>query len=161
MPDPIRPTDDDARALARDLMAAARFAALGTLTDADTPMVTRIGLGLTPEGEPLSLVSQLAAHTKALAATPHCSLLIGEPGPRGDPLTHPRLTLQATARFVPREGPGHAEMAAHYLRDHPKARLYVGFADFSFVRFRITSAFLNGGFGKAFALTLDDLDQPT
>lgn len=159
MMNPIRPTDDDARELAAKLMQTARFAALGFLTADAAPMVTRIAFGLCPRGHPISLVSQLSAHTRALLHSPACSLLIGEPGTKGDPLTHPRLTLQARAAILPRDTREHEEMAAHYLRDHPKSKLYIGFADFSFVRFRILDGHLNGGFGKAFTLTPQDLDQ--
>jgi heme iron utilization protein len=157
MTDPIRPTDDAARAMARDLMRAARIAALGVLSQEGAPMVTRIGFGLAPDGAPLTLVSDLSAHTAALRADPRCSLLVGEAGGKGDPLNQPRLTLQAQAEFLPRAGPDHAEMAAHYLRDHPKARLYIGFTDFSFLRFTLLAGHLNGGFGKAFTLTPADL----
>ena len=158
MTDLIRPTDDEARALARDLIDAARFGALG-VAEAETglPLVARVAVGTSPGGQPLSLVSDLAHHTRALQANPACSLLLGEPGSKGDPLTHPRLTLQATARFLRHGEGGHAEMAAHYLRGHPKAKLYIGFADFSFALFEVTKAYLNGGFGKAFVLTAEDL----
>ena len=122
-------------------------------------MVTRIAFGLTPEGAPLSLISELAEHTRALRQHPECSLLVGEPGVRGDPLNHPRLTVQAKAEFVPHGTPEHEKLAAHYLRGHPKAKLYIGFADFHFVRFNATRAFLNGGFGKAYELRPTDL-QP-
>ena len=44
-----------------------------------------------------------------------------------------------------------------YLKTQPKARLYVDFADFGFVRFRVISGALNGGFGKAYELTASDL----
>ncbi|MCA0871933.1 pyridoxamine 5'-phosphate oxidase family protein [Seohaeicola saemankumensis] len=158
---PIRPTDDDARALARDLMRQARFAALGVVLDDGTPMVTRVAFGLDPTGGPLSLISDLSAHSPALRANPACSLLIGEPGPRGDPLTHPRLTLLGTAVFLRHGTPGHAEMAAYYLRDHPKAKLYIGFADFAFVRITARQGLLNGGFGRAFQLTPKDLGVPS
>lgn len=155
---PIRPTDDEARALARRLLASARVAALGTLDPATgAPTVTRIGLGLTPEGLPMTLVSDLSAHTRALRANPAASLLVGEPGPRGDPLTHPRLTLSARARFVGRDTPEHAALRTHYLASHPKAKLYADFADFSFLCFDVTAASLNGGFGKAYDLTPADL----
>ncbi len=156
----IRPTDDEARALARNLMRQARFAALGVVLDDGTPMVTRVAFGLDPNGGPLSLISDLSAHSRALQANPACSLLIGEPGPRGDPLTHPRMTLLGTAAFLRHCTPGHAEMAAHYLRDHPKAKLYIGFADFAFVRISPRQALLNGGFGRAFQLTPSDLGVP-
>ncbi|APZ52004.1 HugZ family protein [Salipiger abyssi] len=158
MTSPIRPTDDDARALARQLVQTARFGALA-VTDPETgaPMVSRIAVVPDPDGMPLSLVSDLAFHTKALMANPACSLLVGEPGPKGDPLTHPRLSLRAEARFVRHGDPDHAALAAHYLRMQPKAKLYIGFADFSLLRLDILGAHLNGGFGKAFVLSAGDL----
>ena len=157
MPSPIRPTDDAARATARALLTEARIAALGVLTPEGTPLVTRIAFGLAPSGQPVSLVSSLSAHTAALAERPACSLLVGEAGPRGDPLNQPRLTLQATARLLPRAHPDHAEIAAHYLRSHPKAKLYFGFADFRFALFTVSRGHLNGGFGKAFDLAPADM----
>ncbi len=155
---PIRPTDDEARTLARTLLAEARFAALGTLDPATAaPSVTRIAFGLTPDGAPLTLLSDLSAHTRALRANPAASLLVGEPGPKGDPLTHPRLTIAARARFIARDTPDHTALRAHYLATHSKAKLYADFADFSFVRFEVSGASLNGGFGKAYDLGPADL----
>lgn len=162
MSTPIRPTDDDARALAQDLVRTARFAALGVLDPGSgAPMVTRIACVPGPDGAPLSLLSDLSQHTKALKANPTCSLLIGEPGPKGDPLTHPRLSLQGHAEFF---GPGsdmHTRLKPHYLTLYPKAKLYIGFADFSIMRLRICTGFLNGGFGKAFELTAQDMHIPS
>ncbi|GHH00405.1 HugZ family pyridoxamine 5'-phosphate oxidase [Pseudodonghicola xiamenensis] len=158
--DPIRPTDDEARTLAHDLLTGARSAALAVVLPGGAPMVTRVAFGLSPEGAPLTLVSSLAAHTAALQTNPACSLLIGEPGAKGDPLTHPRLTLQAHANFIAHEDPGYGKMAAHYLRDHPKAKLYIGFSDFSFALFSVSQGLLNGGFGRAFRLTPADLGLP-
>ncbi len=154
---PIRPTDDAARQIARTLLHDARFAALAVVLTDGTPMVTRVAFGLSPTGAPLTLVSDLAAHTRALRANPACSLLIGEPGSKGDPLTHPRLTLQARARFLRKGADGYDDLAAQYLRDHPKAKLYIGFADFSFALFSPSIGHLNGGFGKAFQLTPADM----
>ncbi|WP_424970928.1 HugZ family protein [Dinoroseobacter sp. S76] len=155
---PIRPTDDDARRLARGLIAEARFGALGTV-DPETggPMVTRVAVGTAPDGRPLTLISELSLHTKALSADPRCSLLLGEPGPKGDPLTHPRITLQMRAGFVKNGTPAYAALREHYLTTHPKAQLYIDFTDFHFALFEVQSAALNGGFGKAFALTPTDL----
>jgi len=152
-PDPIRPTDDEARALARSLIDAARFAALGVIDPATgAPMVTRIALVAGPDGVPLSLISTLSSHTAALSEDPACSLLIGEPGAHGDPLTHPRLTLQARA-----EAADKTALRAHYLQHYPKAQLYYDFADFGLTRFVPTAGHLNGGFGKAYVLTQADL----
>lgn len=151
-PDPIRPTTDEARALARRLLEEARHGALGVL-DPETggPVVTRVAVGWDGAAA-LVLVSTLSHHTKALLANPACSLLVGEPGPKGDPLTHPRLTLQAQA--------GRADKAAGrdaWLARHPKSTLYYDFADFLLLRLAPTGAFLNGGFGQAFRLTPEDL----
>ena len=158
--DPIRPTDDAARALARDLLAAARFAALGTLEPGTgAPLVSRVALGL-HDGVPVTLVSDLSQHSAALRADPRASLLVGEPGPKGDPLTHPRLTVQVRAAVVARDDPGHAAFRARWLALHPKAKLYVDFGDFRFVRLAPVAAFLNGGFGRAYALAPEDLAGP-
>jgi len=152
-PSPIRPTDAEARALARKLLDTARFAALGVIApETGAPTVTRIACVPGPDGRPLSLISTLSQHTAALDADPRCSLLIGEPGARGDPLTHPRLTLQAVAEVADK-----AASRAHYLTLYPKARLYFDFADFRLVAFTPGLGLLNGGFGKAFRLTPGDL----
>lgn len=155
---PIRPTDDEARALARGLLDGARFAALAVMEPGTAmPMVSRVAMGTTPKGAPLTLISTLSGHTTALTANPACSLLVGEPGEKGDPLTHPRLTLQCSAEFLTGAAAQNAEMRQHYLQAHPKAKLYIDFADFRFVAFRVLRGYLNGGFGKAFHLTPADL----
>jgi putative heme iron utilization protein len=151
--DPIRPTDDEARALARALIAEARFAALAVIDpETGAPMVTRIALVPGPDGAPLTLISTLSSHTAALAAHPVCSLLIGEPGAKGDPLTHPRLTLQARAEPADKAG-----LRDHYLSLYPKATLYYDFGDFGLTRFAPAAGLLNGGFGKAYRLSPADL----
>lgn len=158
--DPVSRADDAARALARDLMAAADHAALAVIEPATgDPAVSRIAFGLAPDGRPMTLISALAPHFAALQARPVCSLMVGEPGPRGDPLTHPRLMVKARAEFADRSGAGFAALRDHYLAAHPKARLYADFADFSFVVFTPLSALLNGGFARAYRLQPEDLAQ--
>lgn len=155
---PIRPTDDEARTLGRRLLSEARFAALGVLNpETGHPDVTRIAMATDGTGAPLTLVSELSAHTRALRANPAASILVGEPGPKGDPLTHPRLSLSCAARFVEHAEPEYGHLRGPWLDRTPKAKLYIDFADFSFVRFTVLSAALNGGFGKAFVLTAEDL----
>lgn len=155
---PIRPTDDAARRMGRDLIDGAAFGAIAVLhPDTGLPHVTRIAIVAGPCGQPVTLISDLSVHTRALRADPRASLLLGEPGPRGDPLTHPRITLQVTAEFIRHGTPDHAALRAHYLRRQPKAKLYVDFADFAFARLRVQGGALNGGFGKAFELSPADL----
>lgn len=157
MTDPIRPTDDEARTLAAQLLSGARHAALGVIQPDGLPLVTRAGFGLSPAGEPMVFISALAAHTQALRRNPACSMLVGEPGNKGDPLTHPRLSLFGRVAFTGPGEDGHTEMAASYLRGHPKAKLYIAFPDFAFARLQVEAAHLNGGFGKAFHLSPADL----
>lgn len=156
--DPFRDADDEARTLAQALLAEVRFAALGVIEpDSGAPLVARIALVPGDAGLPLGLVSDLSHHTSALRSNPACSLLIGEPKDKGDPLTHPRLTIQAQADFVGHDHPDHATLAQSFVRFQPKAKLYIGFGDFSLLRFRMSALHLNGGFGKAYRLTADDL----
>lgn len=157
MTNPIRDTDDDARTQARALLQNSRHAALGVMITDGQPLVTRIAFGLDLDGAPLSLISGLSAHTQAIRERAACSLMLGDPGPRGDPLSHPRLSLIAKAEILPRDREDHQERAAHYLTQNPKAKLYLSLADFTFVRFSVTKAALNGGFGKAYALLPADL----
>jgi putative heme iron utilization protein len=151
-PDPIRPTDDAGRALAQEIAAAARHGALGVIDpDSGGPMVTRVAVGWDGAAA-LVLVSDLSLHTVALRRDPVCSLLLGEPGAKGDPLTHPRLTLMARAEEADK-----AALRDGWLRLHPKAALYYDFGDFRMLRLVPHLAHLNGGFGKAFRLTPADL----
>jgi putative heme iron utilization protein len=53
--------------------------------------------------------------------------------------------------------PERARAERRYLNRNPKAKLYVGLGDFSFFRLEVERASLNGGFGKAYLLTRDDL----
>jgi putative heme iron utilization protein len=156
--DPVNPVDDEARSLARQLLSDARHAALAVI-DAQTgsPGISRIAFGLDPASGPVTLISALSAHVAALKAHPACALMVGEPGARGDPLTHPRLMIQAEASFVAPDDPSRPALREHWLRSHPKARLYIDFADFAFVRLRPVSALLNGGFGRAWQLAPSDL----
>jgi putative heme iron utilization protein len=156
--DPIRPTDDEARRLGRSLIDGASFGAIGVRDPATgAPYVSRIAVIAGPEGHPLTLISRLAHHTGALRADPACSLLLGEPGERGDPLTHPRITLSCRAEFTETGTDGHNALRDFYLQRLPKAKLYVDFPDFAFATLRVSAAALNGGFGKAFHLTPEDL----
>ena len=142
---------------ARALLRAARHAALSYLAPDGAPGISRIALGLDDLGVPVSLVSSLTQHAPALKANPACALMVGEVGARGDPLTHPRLMIRAKGVFVAPEDHARPALRAKWLKDHPKSKLYVDFADFTFVRLQVTSALLNAGFGRAHPLSAADL----
>jgi heme iron utilization protein len=155
--DPIRPVDEPARILARQLLRRARFGALATVeTTGDYPLATLVALANDSDGTPVTLVSSLSAHTTNMLENPHLSLLLAEPG-KGDPLAHPRLSLFAKARQLDRNHPDTQRIRARYLARHPKATLYADFGDFAFFALDIDRASLNGGFGKAYRLERMDL----
>jgi putative heme iron utilization protein len=155
--DVLRATDDEAIRLARTLMRAARHGAIAVL-DPETggPLASRVGVATDADGAPLILVSGLSAHTRAIDADPRCSLLLGDPG-KGDPLAHPRITLICRAVVLEKGTPDHARAERRYLNKNPKAKLYVGLGDFRLFRLEPERASLNGGFGKAYALTRQDV----
>lgn len=155
--DVLRPTDDEAIRLAKTLMRTARHGALAVIDpEGGGPLASRVGVATDADGAPLILVSMLSAHTRAILADPRCSLLLGDPG-RGDPLAHPRITLVCRATKLERDTPAHARAARRYLNRNPKAKLYIGLGDFHIFRLELELASLNGGFGKAYALTRADL----
>lgn len=158
MSSPLRPTDDEARKAAREILSGATHAALAYVAPDDGgPMVSRIAVALTEGGTPYTLISDLSDHTIALHKNPAAAVLFGEPGERGDLLNHPRLSVRCIARFIERRSDAHTHLRGAWLSRHPKAKLYIDFADFNFAMLEPTSAFLNGGFGKAYRLSPQDL----
>jgi putative heme iron utilization protein len=154
--DPIRPTDDTARATARRLLRIGTAASLGTLDADGMPAVTLTAMATAFDGTPVLLVSGLSAHTRNLTHDARVSLLVARSG-RGDPLAHARITVFARAEALARDEAEHLGIARRYLAHNPKAALYAGLPDFRFVRLNIVRASLNGGFGKAYELVPADL----
>jgi putative heme iron utilization protein len=142
---------------AKTLLRASRHGALAVIEPGTgAPAASRVGVASDTDGTPLILISGLSAHTPALLADPRCSLLLGEPG-KGDPLAHARISVACDARKLERGTADWERAERRYLNHNPKARLYVGLGDFSFFRLDVRDASLNGGFGKAYRLTAQDL----
>ncbi|MEZ5739850.1 MAG: DUF2470 domain-containing protein [Burkholderiaceae bacterium] len=157
----LRPIDESARALARQLLRATPTAALATIDPGDgSPLASLVTVATDPDGSPLLLISALSGHTTALRANPRCSLLLARPG-AGDPLAHPRLTLVADARFLERGTAACQRARRRFLARHHKAALYADFGDFGFVRLAPVRASLNGGFGRAYEMTAADFMAST
>ncbi|MEX0346187.1 MAG: HugZ family protein [Rhizobiaceae bacterium] len=153
----LQPVDNEAIALARNLLRTARYGALATLDpETASPVASRVATATDVDGAPLILVSALAPHTASMIADTRCSLMVGEPG-KGDPLAHPRMTLHCHARKLDRDHVTGRHARRRYLNRHSKASLYADFADFSFFRLEVISASLNGGFARAYVLGSDQL----
>lgn len=145
-PETTPPADYSETAQAQHFLQL-KHGALSYIADDGFPGISRIALGRDKAGGLLTLISALAPHFAGLKAHPECAIMLGEPEPKGDPLTHPRLMLRARAEFTaPEERPA---LRAIWLSAHPKAKLYIDFTDFAFVRLTPTDVLLNAGFGKA------------
>lgn len=151
MTDPYRPIDEDARRQARALLASVRHGALATMT-AEGPSVSRAGVLWLPGRGIGMLLSDLSDHARALRADAACAILVGDVPDRGDPLTHPRITLRGRATMLDK-----AALRDIWLAARPKATLYMDFTDFAIWCLIPVDALLNAGFGKAYRLTPDDL----
>ena len=152
---PVDP--ETARALAvadaKRLLRVSRTGALATLDlGSGAPLTTLVGVASDFNGTPLFLMSTLARHTKHIAADPRASLLLVDAPERGDPLNHPRLTLNGRMESAPEP-----RARTRYLQRNSKAKLYVDFSDFSFFRLVIEAIHFNGGFGRADALAPVDI----
>jgi len=104
---------------AKRLMRISRTAALATLDPASrAPLTTLVGVASDFDGAPLFLMSTLARHTKHLASDPRASVLLSQEPERGDPLNHPRITLNGRI-----ERAADPRARARYLQRNPKAKL--------------------------------------
>ena len=120
-------------------------AALGTLLHGaeSAPYVSLVNVATDHDGSPLLLLSDLADHTRNLAADPRASLLFDGTGEREDPLAGERVTVQG--RLGRSDDPRHRR---RYLARHPVAAMYADFKDFNFYRLTVERAHLVAGFGR-------------
>lgn len=155
---PIRETDDTARAQARELLDKAIFASIAVLEPNNGyPLVSRIAVMVDEESTPIFLASDLSGHSKALVDDDRASIMFGEPPDKGDPLAFPRVTVVGRVKKISRQDTCYFEMREAWLIKHPKSKLYIDFGDFNFYKMNVERVALNGGFGKAFEMGANDL----
>jgi putative heme iron utilization protein len=142
----------DPRLAAKKLLRQGRSGALATLMPGSgDPYCSLVNVATEPCGAPLLLLSTLALHTKNLLADARVSLMLDE-RKEGDPLEGARVMLMGTA--VPT---GEPAARTAYLRRHPEAAMFAGFADFAFYRMEISHAHLVAGFGRIVDLGTRDI----
>lgn len=129
----------------RKLLRNCDRAVLATLQqdDAKGPYASLVMIAVSHAGQPILLISDLAEHTKNIAADNRVSLLLDGTGGFDDPLTGPRLTVQG--RAVRTEDP---DLQARFIARHPSAAMYAGFGDFNFYEIEILRGHLVAGFGQ-------------
>jgi heme iron utilization protein len=152
----------DPRAAARTLLRTTRWGTLASLQEG-APYASLVTVASDVDGTPLLLISQLAQHTRNLAADSRVSLLLADVG-AGDPLSRPRVSIAAKAERMteqdaraPMPESALARARRRFLARHRQAELYAGFADFSFWRLVPTGAHLVAGFGRIVDLQPGDI----
>jgi putative heme iron utilization protein len=142
----------DARAATKKLLRESRSGALATLmAGTGDPYCSLVNIGTDAGGSPLLLLSTLAVHTKNILADSRISLMLDE-RKDGDPLEGARVMLMGEAAVT-----DDAAARAAYLRRHPEAEMFAGFADFAFYRMEIGCAHLVAGFGRIVDLAAADV----
>jgi heme oxygenase (biliverdin-IX-beta and delta-forming) len=130
----------------RDLVRGLDRAALATALPAEGgnwPYASLVLAAVDHDLSPILLLSDLAEHTKAIAADDRVSLLFDGTHGLDQPLTGPRVTLIGRAMRT-----DDARVARRFIARHPDAEMYAGFKDFHFYRVAVERAHLVAGFGK-------------
>ncbi|MPZ34226.1 MAG: DUF2470 domain-containing protein [Rhodospirillales bacterium] len=136
----------------RDLVRGLDRVALATalpVEDGNWPYASLVMVAVDHDLSPILLLSDLAEHTKAIAADDRVSLLFNGTHGLDQPLTGPRVTLVGRAMHT-----DDARLARRFLARHPDAEeMYAGFKDFHFYRVAVERAHLVAGFGRIRWLT--------
>src|SRR5215813_9295051 len=131
---------DELSWLVRDLVRRRDRAALATALPTPAgpwPYASLVLAATDHDLSPILLLSDLAEHTKAIAADDRVSLLYDGTEGLEQPLTGPRVTLVGRARHTADD-----RLKQRFLARHPDAALYAGFKDFHFYRLELERAHL-------------------
>jgi putative heme iron utilization protein len=127
---------------ARSLLRRIAQAALATSLEG-APYASLVLVAVDLDADPLLLLSDLAQHSRNIAADPRIALLFDGTAGHAEPLAGPRLTVLGTA-----EPSNDRRLLARYTARHPNSRLYADFSDFHLYRVRVERGHLVAGFGR-------------
>jgi heme iron utilization protein len=137
----------------RTLLAASRTGTLATLTtDGGFPFGSLVAYAVDDAGRPVLCLSDLAEHSRNLAADPRASLMAAQTG-TGDPLALARVTVLGSVVEL-RDDDREAALQTYRAR-HPDA-FYAAFHDFRLYRLDVSSVRYVGGFGRMSWVSADD-----
>jgi len=141
----------------RDLLRRAETAALATVLQRggdQGPYASLVLLACDHAGAPLLLLSDLADHSKNIAADLRVSLLVDGHRPEEEPLTGARASIQGRAAVIRDQA-----LLDRFVARHPSAATYAGFGDFHLYRVETEAAHLVAGFGRIHWLGAEDLSR--
>jgi len=138
---------------ARHLIRRSGKGSLATLDRGDgAPYASLVLFAPLADGSPAMLLSDLADHTKNIAASSACSLLIDGMAAGSETMAGMRLTLQGQIRKC--DDPA---ATARIVARHPEAGIYAGFGDFNLYRIDVHRLHLIGGFGMIHWLDAEEV----
>ena len=130
----------------RTLLAASRTAALATVAlDGGFPFGSLVAYAVDGAGRPLLCLSDLAEHSRNLAADPRASLMATER--TGDRAIRSRWPGSRSRPVVELRGDERSAALDAYRDRHPDA-FYAAFDDFRLYRLDVASVRYVGGFGR-------------
>ena len=137
--------DRDPGFTARRLMRAVDRAALATAHAVHDgwPYASLVLVAVDHDASPILLLSDLADHTRNIAAGSRVSLLFDGTGGGDDPLAGARVSVLGCA-----EKTGEPRHRWRFLARHPTADVYADFRDFNTYRVTVERAHLVAGFGR-------------
>lgn len=144
----------------RALLQAQRVAALGTLQEDGSPLVSMVPFALRTDEEAgfVIHVSELAAHTANLRLRTAVSLLVMQAEAPGQPVhALPRASFFGQAQVLAPDSTAWQAGRSAYLARFPEAEPMTALGDFSFFALHITAARQIAGFGAARSLQGKDL----
>lgn len=142
------PSAQDLRRLCRTSKTAAlaTIAAGHKQVDDGWPVTSMVVPAIDVDGTPILLISDLADHTRHIAADNRVSLLFSSPSTgQQDTIETDSARLTLFGRAIRDDAPS---LRTCYLRAHPDAAQYADFADFGFYRIIVDAIYWVGGFGK-------------
>ena len=140
--------DDDLASQARALLQRQQQGVLSTISvhRSGYPYGSMTPYALSRRGEPLILISTLAAHTQNLLADARASLFVADPDESGDPQAGTRISL--LGRFARLGGGEEADGRARYAARLPRAAANSQTPDFQLWGMSVETVRLVAGFGR-------------
>lgn len=114
-----------------------------TMQDDQWPYASLVMVATAYDGSPLLLISELAEHTQNILKDQRCGLLIDGTVGLDTPLTGSRITLIGNLIKT-----NDSNSLKRYIRRHPDAELYAGFADFALYQMAVERVHMVAGFGE-------------
>ncbi len=139
----------------RQLMRRAGRAALATALARDSsawPYASLVLVTLDHDASPILLLSDLADHTRNIAADPRVALLFDGTAGWRDPLAGARACVLGRVEPAPS-----THLLGRYIARHPGAEAYAGFTDFKLYRVTVERAHLVAGFGRIHWIEADEV----